>query len=249
MRLLLRPFLLVTRAVRAFFSADLRLRRGEHGLEVVLDESRPAVPVRARSRKAARADAAAQKAREEAELMRRSLAALLDEMPGNRTTLRHLAFVEHALQRKGARALAKLPYAVLQRALEQFEGVVVNWSDEGLATLRSKMAVTLIEREAESGDDTDPLQAGAAATSVLDATALAHPADDEDEAAAAEAALRAAYGEVMLPALEFEPMTAAPEGLGVELQGELHSPSGRAIAKAIRRGDEEALRPSAALHS
>ncbi|HNU10033.1 MAG TPA: hypothetical protein PKJ45_01560 [Rubrivivax sp.] len=246
---LLRPFALLVRAARAFFRADLRLRRGERGIEVVLDESRPAVPVRVRGRRAARADAAAQKVQQELELMRGSLAALLDEMPGNRTTLRHLAFVEHALQRKGARALAKLPYAVLQRALEQFEGVVVNWSDEGLATLRSKMAVTLIEREAEAGDDMDPLHAGAAATSMLDAAALTHPGDDEDETAAAEAALRAAYGEVMLPALQLEPMPDTPAGLDVEVQGELHSPSGRAIAKAIRRGDEEALRPSAALHS
>jgi hypothetical protein len=81
--------------------------------------------------------------------MRASLAGLLDEMPDNRSTLRHLAFIEHALGKKGLRALHKVPYDVLKRALDQFEGLVVNWSDEGLAALRSKMAVTLIEREPE----------------------------------------------------------------------------------------------------
>jgi hypothetical protein len=141
-----------------------------------------------------------------------------------------------------------VPYDVLKRALDQFEGLVVNWSDEGLATLRSKMAVTLIEREAEA-----PGTAGVAPpagerelAAEIDPAPLAHPvALEGEDAAAAEAALMAAYGNVMLPDLELAPVTEAAAGAApaVELQGELHSPSAKAIAKAARRGDD--LHPQA----
>jgi hypothetical protein len=36
---IVRPFTLVGKAVRAFFKADLQVRRGKRGLEVVLDET------------------------------------------------------------------------------------------------------------------------------------------------------------------------------------------------------------------
>ncbi|GAB1390090.1 MAG: hypothetical protein AMXMBFR78_08730 [Rubrivivax sp.] len=247
---LLRPFVVLVRAVRAFFRADLRLQRGKRGLEVVLDESAPA-PASGKRRKLARADADALKAQQELQAMQRSLAALLDEMPENRATLRHLAFIEYALARKGGRALAKVPYDVLQRALEQFEGVVTNWSDEGLATLRSKMAVTLIEREAEPAEAAEPAAAQRATTamappSVLDVADLAHPVTlAGEEAEAAEAALRAAYGAVMVPDLHLVPKDDEVEASAVEVQGELASPSARAISRAIRRGDE-APAPAAA---
>ena len=80
-------------------------------------------------------------------LMLLQLAHVLADGPDTRSTLRHLVFVEHALNRKGLRALDKLPVDVLQRALEQLEGVVSNWSPVGLANLRSKMAVAIIDRE------------------------------------------------------------------------------------------------------
>lgn len=244
--LLLRPFIAVARAVRAFFQADLRLRRGQRGLEVVLDESRPELPPR--GRRGATPAAVEQKAQRELEAMQRSLTALLDELPENRSTLRHLAFIEHALARKGRRALHKMPYDVLQRALAQFEAVVTNWSDEGLAALRSKMAVTLIEREAEAADAQDRgSPAGTAGTtSILDTTELAHPVEiPDDDAEAAAAALRAAYGDVMLPDLHLVPMEPAADA-GVEVQGELDSPSARAIAKAVRRGEDAPPRASQA---
>ncbi len=241
---LLRPCIALARAVRAFFRADLRLQRGERGIEVVLEESSPATTAGGRRKAARKNDGAALKAQQEAQAMQAALTALLDELPGNRTTLRHLAFIEYALAKKGARALAKVPLDVLQRALEQFEGVVTNWSDAGLATLRSKMAVTLIEREAEPDADAGaaaaPRQGGAvAAVSMLDAEALAPPAALEDDGdGAAEAALRAAYGAVMIPDLQLAPMEGAPEASAVEVQGELASPSARAISRAIRRGGE-----------
>jgi hypothetical protein len=247
---LLRPFIVLVRAVRAFFRADLRLQRGERGLEVVLEESKPAAAARGR-RKTVKTDGAALKAKQEAQAMQRSLTALLDEMPENRTTLRHLAFIEYALTKKGARALAKVPYDVLRRALDQFEGVVTNWSDEGLATLRSKMAVTLIEREAASAGPTDRAAAEHAATDVVPAAGpepheLAHPvALESEDAEAAEAALRAAYGAVMLPDLQLVPIESGEPESAVEVQGELDSPSARAISRAIRRGDEAPARAAA----
>ena len=166
-------------------------------------------------------------------------------MPDNRSTLRHLAFIEHALGKKGLRALHKVPYDVLKRALDQFEGLVVNWSDEGLAALRSKMAVTLIEREPE-GAAPPPARAEPeeAPTSTLDCGQLAHPVEMEvDNAADAEAALMAAYDAVVMPDLDFGGPGDDPP---LELQGELNSPSGKALAKAARRGDDLLTPPARA---
>jgi hypothetical protein len=229
---ILRPFTVIAKATRAFFKADLKVQRGDRGIEVVLAE-RPPKPEQPR-RGAKPLDAAAQKERQDLQRIQQSLTALLDELPDNRTALRQLAFIEHALSKKGMRALHKVPYDVLKRALEQFEGVVVNWSDEGLATLRSKMAVVLIEREPESTVARDATP-GEAPNSALDSVPLAHPvALEGPDADEAEAALRAAYGGVVLTGLT---LSAADEP-AVELVGELNSPSAKAIAKAVRRGED-----------
>ena len=138
---LIRP---LNNAFQVFFARDLTLRRGDDGVELVLAErdsgGRPVV-------KPSRAELQQRKETSELELMQQQLAAVLDEMPETRGTLRHLVFVEHALSRKGWRALHKLPLDVLQRALDQLESLVQNWSPEGLANLRSKMAVAIIDRE------------------------------------------------------------------------------------------------------
>jgi hypothetical protein len=237
---MLQPFQLISKAAKAFFKADVRVRRGERGLEVVLDDPEPAGKSAKPDGKAggkARVDPQQERDRQVLAQVQASLKQLLDELPENRSTLRHLAFIEHALQKKGLRALHKVPYDVLKRALEQFEGVVVNWSDEGLATLRSKMAVTLIEREPEGVVAAAPPEAP---NSVTDTAPLAHPVDLEgDDAAEAEAALLAAYGSVVMPELELTPVA---DDAAVEVQGELNSPSGKALAKAVRRGD--AIQPA-----
>jgi hypothetical protein len=245
---LLRPFTVIAQAVKAFFRADVRLRRGERGLEVVLDEPAPRP---ARGRQAApRADAAAQREQQELQRIRQSLTRLLDELPENRSTLRHLAFVEHALAKKGLRGLSKVPYDVLKRALDQFESVVINWSDEGLATLRSKMAVMLIERESDAPAAGEPrdVESTVSGLGAADAEALTHPVvlegSDADEA---EAALLAAYGNVMLPGLNLDAGgDGAAASSAVEWQGELHSPSAKAMARAVRRGGE--VQPQARSH-
>jgi hypothetical protein len=228
------PFTLLAKAVRAFFKSDVRLRRGERGLEVVLDEA-PPEPKKGKGRSS---KPNLQQIKEQRELqdIRASLAVVLDELPGNRTTLRHLAFLEHALAKKGLRAVNKVPYDVLKRALEQFEGLVVNWSDEGLATLRSKMAVALIEREPEA---TQSRAVAEPISEMLEEAPLVHPEPLEGEdAEAAQAALMAAYGAVDMQPLELALADGEP---AVELHGELSSPSGKALAKAVRRGTNDVL--------
>lgn len=231
---ILRPFTLVSKAVRAFFVSDLHVRRGNHGLEVVLDDPVAKVePVHARVKARTQPDPNAEKNRRELRRMQQSLTHLLDGLPENRKTLRHLAFMEQALAKKGLRALHKVPFDVLKRALAQFEGLVVNWSDEGLAALRSKMAVAVIEREPDPSTRVPgpPVES----SSLMETAPLVHPvALEGEEAAAAEAALLAAYGDMVMP--------AAPEGgvepAKVEMQGELNSPSAKALAKAMRRDDD-----------
>lgn len=192
-------------ALQVFFARDVQLRRGESGVELVLaDRSAAAQAVRQPSR----AEQAQSKERAELKLMQAQLAAVLDELPGTRAGLRHLAFVEQALLRKGWKALHKLPLDVLQRALEQLEGLVTNWSPEGLANLRSKVAVAIIDREHTDPDaeadlyrTTMPLEAQERAATVAHLAQLAQlsePAADTMPAAAAEDinsehALAAAY--------------------------------------------------------
>lgn len=193
-------------AATAFFKHDLTLRRVDAGVRIVFQ------PRGAATRLPSRAEVAEQKSCNELALMREQLAALLDELPDTRQAMRHLDFVDNALARKGLRALHKLPIDVLQRALEQLEGLVTNWSPVGLAGLRSKMAVAIIDREHMDPD----AEADAYRTSaVFDATpppALPNQHSDDDALAAAYAALG----------------SAAPAG--VELQAELGSPSARALA-------------------
>ncbi len=236
MALILRPFVLVAKAVRAFFVSDLHLRHGSRGLVLVLDEPAATAATKSKSRGRTQSDPQAQQEQRDLRRMQESLARLLDEVPANRNTLRHLAFFEHALGKKGLRALNKVPYDVLKRALDQFEGLVVNWSDEGLAALRSKMAVALIEREPDPSIRIQPPTASDQSSSVMDTAPLAHPTTLEgQDAADAEAALLAAYGAVVMTGLSPGGPAYPP---AVELHVELNSPSGKALAKALRRGDD-----------
>lgn len=231
---ILRVFRLLFNAVRAFFKADIRLRRGDKGVQVVLEE-RPVDPATPKKKRVSKRDKASQeealKQARELSQIQGSLAQLLDALPVNRQALRHLAFIEHALERKGLRALHKVPYDVLHRALSQLDGLVLNWSDPGLASLRSRMAVVLIEREPER---THAVAApGDAGASVMEGASLAHPeALDGDAAAEAEQALRAAYGDMTLPGLSLDvPPDNAP---AVEVQTEL--PRSKAAATGRREG-------------
>jgi hypothetical protein len=223
-----RLFKPLRQAAQAFFRSDVTLRRDAEGLRLALEDR----PPKGEDRTPSKAEAEARRKKRELELVLSQLAEVLDAQPDTRATLRHLVFVEHALRKKGMRALRKLPLDVLQRALDQFEGLVTNWSPEGLANLRSKMAVAVIERETgpaddeagngESGFDLSGIEA------VLDTPAV-------EAAKAIEKARQPDFADSTIErlALEFgvgRPVARlAPESL--ELQGELGSPS----AKAARR--------------
>lgn len=220
------------RAVHAFFKHDLKLKRAEDGVRIVLQERKVEPKAPSRQEK--------QRQREDAELalIRSQLTELLDTLPGTRGAMRHLVFVEQALQKKGLRALHKLPLDVLEHALSQLEGLVTNWAPAGLANLRSKMAVCILDREhADPEAENDAYRTAA----VLDSKAPPTPevaaerkaAEEVAEAAAVqsdEAALAAAYA--MLGNLVSKPSDPPPM---VETQAELGSRSAKAMHR--RRGD------------
>jgi hypothetical protein len=118
------------------------------------------------------------------------LARLLDGDAGLRSSLRYLAFVENALEREGWQGLRTVPREVLQMALSQFEEMITNWSAEGLACLRSKMAVAVAEREHEppsaQAETHAVLLAGLESAQVLAARAIDDamaPGEEDDDAA------------------------------------------------------------------
>lgn len=199
-------------AAVAFFKHDVALRREEGGVQIVLEERGPGG-----ARQPSRAELARQKEKAEVALMLEQVASLLDDMPETRQTMRHLVFVEQALVKKGLKALHKLPLDVLQHALSQLEGLVTNWSPVGLASLRSKMAVAIIDRDHLDHDaEADVYRTAAVLDSPLPPPPVVAPESrlgpsDDEALAAAYAALGA-----LAPA-------------GVETQAELGSRSARAV--------------------
>ena len=138
----------VRRLAHAFFRSQVRLRVAG-GLRVeMVDQSgapRPPTP----------AEQAAARERQEYKQIVADLKVLLDAELETRASVRYLVFVEQALINDGPRALRSVPLEVLERALEQFELLVTNWSPPGLAGLRSRMAVTLSDRRMNE-DEGDP---------------------------------------------------------------------------------------------
>ncbi len=224
MNVIARVFKPLQHAAKAFFSHDLAVQRADGGLHIVLKE-RPAKP------EAGAVDAAAPTERrpDELALIRRQLADVLDAGPGTRSALRHLVFVEHALAKKGLRALDKLPLDVLRRALEQFEGLITNWSPVGLASLRSKMAVAVMEREQHDADTTIE---DSGDESVLDELTTSEYAALEVSESDDADALAAAYAAVALP---------APGESELEFQAELGSVYAKAMAAATASATSEPL--------
>jgi hypothetical protein len=211
-------------AARAFFVQDLSLRKHEGHLALVLEEPAP-------KGKAARDDPAKRREREELALILQQLRGVLAETSDARSSARHLIFVEHALEKKGLRALHKLPVDVLQRALDQFEALVTNWSPVGLANLRSKIAVAIIDREHMDPNAEADLYSTAMPVEALESAprheATAPARSDDDALAAAYAALGAAS-----PAPAAAPAGDKP---AIELHTELNSPSGKAAVRAAAR--------------
>lgn len=226
MRVLSKFFNPVRRAAVAFFKHDLALRKDPAGLQIVL-ESRAVTPAPAKKpKKDSRAELAARREKQDLALILEQLGGLLAELPETRSALRHLVFVEHALQKKGVRALHKLPLDVLQRAHEQLESLVVNWSPVGLASLRSKMAVAIIDRE-----HMDPaVESEVYRTAAILDTPPVEPVQPEFSTLSEDDALAAAYAALG---------NMAPSG-EVEFQGELGSKSARAVAPTMPKVTETA---------
>ena len=214
-------------AVAAFFKHDLALRRGDAGLQIVLEPRvEGAFQRKPKPKKGSREDLAMRKEKQELALVLEQLDALLTELPETRQTLRPLVFVERALQKKGLRALHKMPIDVLQRALEQLEGLVTNWSPVGLANLRSKMAVAILDREHMDPD----AEADAYRTAALIDTPESEPTLPLVQVVSDDEALAAAYAALgaMAPSEE------------IEFQGELGSSSARALAAPLPRATASA---------
>lgn len=217
------------RAATAFFKHDVALRRTDGAVHIVLQQR-----AARKDKTPSRDELLQRKHDQELALMRRQLGELLGGMPEARDTMRHLVFVEQSLARKGLKALHKLPLDVLQHALAQLEGLVTNWSPEGLANLRSKMAVAIIDREHMDPEaEADAYRTAA----VLDHGPAQAPAlpevnnigtDDGDALAAAYAALG-----TLAP--------AATEADGrLEMTGELTSVSAKAGLREAARSGESA---------
>ena len=94
----------------------------------------------------ARAEQASQRSSLELQRMQLELTALLDAYPENRRALDQLAAVEQQLRLTGLEFLQTMPLPQLREALRQFEAAVTYWGHEGLACLRSKMAVAVRQR-------------------------------------------------------------------------------------------------------
>ena len=233
------------KAAAAFFKHDVALRRKEGAVHVVLERRPPGGKAKAKAKAPSREEVAARKDQEELALMRAQLADLLNDLPETRQAMRHLVFVEQALAKKGLRALYKLPLDVLQKALAQLEGLVTNWSPAGLANLRSKIAVAIIDREANPDAEADAYRTSAvldhSAVSVVDAA----PKEDLHAEDAALAAAYAALGNLaplapLTPVAPPAPLASPPQGSAagpeaIELQGELGSGATKAAAREAAR--------------
>jgi hypothetical protein len=127
------PFLFFRRLLRC----RVTLKREGKNLNVVLVPDEPDAPVQESVDKDAEA----------LRLLRADLKSLLDAHPMTRRMVaRHLAAFERALAKHGMNALNRVPIDVLVPALAQLEALVSNWSSPSLASLRSEMSVTLINR-------------------------------------------------------------------------------------------------------
>lgn len=220
-------------AAAAFFKHDVALKREPQGLQIVLEAR---APERKLSKKDAKLEAAKKKEKAELALVVQELGALLAEYPEARSTLRHLVFVEGAVRKKGLKVLHKLPLDLLQRALEQLEGLVTNWSPVGLANLRSKMAVALLDREHMDPEGQPDHPPTGVASDSEPHESLLPPVPEvvtglpEEDSATDDDALAAAYAALG---------AVAPSG-EVELQGELGSRSAKSVSAPLPRVNESA---------
>ncbi len=130
--------------------------------------------------------------RRQQRLMRRDLFRLMEQHADSRRLMRHLGLVERTLRKSGLAAVERLPRAVLAQALVQLELLVRDWSSDGLADMRSRMAMMLRDRPAtndtlghdddalEDADAMAALERGLVVTADLDSVSDSHHAAFEE---------------------------------------------------------------------
>jgi hypothetical protein len=135
----------------AFVRHEVKFKRSGIGVALTLEDPRASEAPHAKA--AGRAAPASKQALDQAELdsMRGALRQLLDKHAATRKAFVHLHLFEQALAKRGPTAWQRAPDALLRHALRQLEALVINWSDKGLAALRSHMSLTLTERSKASG--------------------------------------------------------------------------------------------------
>jgi hypothetical protein len=186
-------------AVVAFFSHDLGMERRPEGLSLVLN---PRV-----NQRVGVTPVKQDKEQEELQQILSDLDTLMDLQPGSRQAFRHIVYLRRTLKETGLQALHKIPLDVLESALVQLEAMVTNWSAPGLANLRSKMAVAVIDRE-QLDPEADGYRYGNAA--VLDSLPPI-PMAPEVVVSTDHASLAAAYAALSA--------SGAPTGLGSQPAG------------------------------
>jgi hypothetical protein len=108
----------------------------------------------------------------------RSLHALIEQHPGMKQVMPHLAHIERALGRKGSRALVRVPVAVLQRGLEQLERLQAEQPRDALRALRTRLVEAIALRSVTR--DTTP-SARHTAPAALEVTEASQSQFDEVE--------------------------------------------------------------------
>ena len=121
--------------VGTFFKRPLNLENGE----IKLGVARSTLLAQARSDE-----------RKHVRRMRADLFFMLEQHPSSRELVRALALVERTMQRSGFEGVDKLPQKVLARSLIELERLVRDWSPEGLAELRSRLAVLVKNKPVEA---------------------------------------------------------------------------------------------------
>jgi hypothetical protein len=129
------------RAARGYLLGSVRLTRVGKNIHVKLTPTHAPVVAAAPP---------PDKATLELQAMRDELKQLLNAHPMTRNLMRHLVYVDAALQQQGIAALSEVPVEVLAKAVEQLESLVANWSNVRLADLRSKMSVAVVQRSRDA---------------------------------------------------------------------------------------------------
>lgn len=122
-------------SVSTFFKRPLSVENGE----IKLGVARSTLLAKARADE-----------RKHVRRMRADLFFMLEQHPASRELVRALALVERTLQRSGFEGVDALPQKVLARALTELERLVRDWSPEGLAELRSRLAVLVKTKPVEA---------------------------------------------------------------------------------------------------